>query len=55
MTYLPLYAERRCIICGSWRGLHIGCSADDAEMHCPVDPAIVAWAGVKATFVPEPR
>jgi hypothetical protein len=33
--YYPMYAERRCGNCGSWRGQHIGCSANDDEMRCP--------------------
>lgn len=33
--YLPLYAERRCVICGFWRGQHIGASSKDLEMQCP--------------------
>ncbi len=33
--YRPLFAERRCVICGFWRGQHIGLSVDDAEMKCP--------------------
>ncbi|QRY48102.1 hypothetical protein JVX93_15725 [Mycolicibacterium boenickei] len=36
--YLPLYAEKRCGVCGYWRGQHIGGEADycnDAAMRCP--------------------
>lgn len=49
--YLPLYAERRCAVCGRWRGQHLGASANDNEMRCPVDSS---WYGVTATFVPKP-
>lgn len=52
--YLPLYAERRCLACGYWRGQHIGASVNDKEMHCPVDESLVAWLGVPVTFIPEP-
>ncbi len=33
--YLPLYAERRCGVCGFYRGQHIGVSEVDSQMRCP--------------------
>jgi hypothetical protein len=37
--YLPLYAEKRCKVCGHWRGQHLlseyGNAGEDADMHCP--------------------
>lgn len=52
MAYLPLYAERRCLACGYWRGEHSGASTNDREMLCPVD---ASWFQVTATFVPGPE
>lgn len=54
MNYQPLYAERRCMVCGYWRGQHLGTSANDKEMHCPVDDSLALWFQVDATFVPQP-
>lgn len=34
--YRPLYAERRCIVCGYWRGQHISDDwARDDQTRCP--------------------
>jgi hypothetical protein len=45
--YSPLYAEKKCALCGRWRGEHIGCSSRDDEMACPT---LIRWN----TFVPLP-
>lgn len=54
-NYLPLYAERRCLVCGRWRGQHLGESVNDREMLCPVDESLVAYFGATATFIPQPN
>lgn len=51
--YVPLYAERRCLVCGRWRGQHKALRGAasyhlDSEMVCPVD---TSYYGVEATFV----
>lgn len=52
MTYQPLYAEKRCLVCGYWRGEHIGASENDVEMKCPIDPSISEYLGVTTSFIP---
>lgn len=49
--YRPLYAEKRCAVCGYWRGQHHGDPRQDSTWHCPVD---ASWFGVTATFMPQP-
>jgi hypothetical protein len=49
VTYQPLYAERRCLVCGFWRGQHHGPGTEDKGMICPVD---VTYFETVASFVP---
>lgn len=37
-NYQPLYAERRCLRCGRWRGEHIakdGNWSNNSDLYCP--------------------
>lgn len=53
--YRPLYAEKRCIVCGSWRGQHTpqGDPALDAAMTCPVDASAKRYFETVPTFIPD--
>lgn len=50
--YLPLFAEKRCLVCGHWRGQHVSSGDDrnDRDMLCPVTVEIAEWFGVQASF-----
>lgn len=52
MPYQPLYAEKRCLVCGRWRGEHIGDSTNDTEMLCPIPEVLNEYTGKTATFLP---
>lgn len=52
-SYLPLYAEKRCAVCGQWRGEH---TCDNREMLCPaVSDDLKDYYGVQPSFVPIDR
>lgn len=53
-SYLPLYAEKRCLVCGSWRGQHtdVGDMADNKNMLCPVSDDLKDYYGTQPSFVP---